>query len=309
MGGWARAVLVVGIFATVLAIDRDAHPCGAGAYAVEIVLPPEGNSVMPLDAALVAAVYESGSAPPIVLRSLDGEDVPIEVELQTDVHGSTALLVARPSIELDPSTAYVWEVDGSERPFRTGSALDDGLPTFEELSVVASQDHVVSGQCGEELAAVDHVAQVLGVSEPVATVAKRLWDGEWAGLEIAAGDELLLRNDTSQAELCFEVSIVDHAGHVVPVGEHCVPMADGEPEPPAQGEEGSTGGEEGSTGGAEGSTGGDDALAEDSLGDRGCACTAAQRRPGAWFVLFGFVVVLASPGLVSRCAPSYMRRP
>jgi hypothetical protein len=276
---WARGVAIAGVAASAaLVVDRDARACGADAYEVTIVIPAEGDPPMPQDGALVAGLSTlDGFDPVVVLRAADGTEIPIEVELQIDDNESDGLLIARALVPLDANTSYVWELDGWQRPFHTTAALDDGPPTFGALEVLGIAEHEVPGHCGDVDQAVDHDVRVAGTSEPVATFAKRMFDGRWTGLVIEASDQLLLRNETSQGEVCFEVSIVDHGGHVVSVGEDCVPVADRAAD---------------ATDDGDGSTAQDEpALDGETLDARGCACASARGNGDAAFAFAGFVLL------------------
>jgi MYXO-CTERM domain-containing protein len=276
---WARGAVVAGVAAlAALVVDRDARACGAEVYEATIVIPAEGDPAMPRDGVLVAGLHALyGVEPSVVLRTIDGTEIPIDVELQIDDQGSDGLVIARPMVELDASASYVWDVDGWQRPFHTTTALDAGPPTFEGLEILAIAEHEVPGHCGERDHAIDHDVRVAGTSEPIATFAKRLFDGRWNGLEIEAGDQILLRNQSPQGEMCFEISIVDQAGHLVAVGEDCVPVAHGEPDPADEGD--------GSTSQA------DQALDDEALDARGCTCGSERGSDAATLAMSGLLLV------------------
>lgn len=279
MNQWARGAAIAGTsVVAALVVDRDARACGAEVYEATIVIPAEGDPAMPRDGVLVAGLHAlDGFEPVVVLRTTDGTEIPVEVELEIDDHGSDGLVIARPMVELDASTSYVWDVDGWQRPFHTTAALDEGPPTSEGLELLGIAEHEVPGHCGERDHAIDHDVRVAGTSEPVATFAKRMFDGRWVGLEIEAGEQILLRNQSPQGEVCFEVSIVDQGGHVVAVGVDCVPAADPEPDAADEGD--------GSTGQTE------PALDDEMLDARGCTCTSARGGGEPTFAMSGLLLV------------------
>lgn len=197
VGGVALAVFLS-------AASRDAHACGATPVEIQALLPLDGATNVPLNAALVsssnltAAVFELqevlGESSDVDQRAIaepaadagvnpasdagPAGAVALSVDCDALGQGGGAVCLARPNEPLKPNTRYAWRTtvavpdgyvpdyfEGLSREFTTGSALDDQPIAADAVRLVVTDVHQEDlNPCG-----ISHwmeVAYSLRASEP-----------------------------------------------------------------------------------------------------------------------------------------------
>jgi hypothetical protein len=306
--GCSIAVLI-GLF--VLGEPRLADACPPLSWEASILIPPEGAEPMPIDGALLAVITAPNDnwEQSVSLTDADGVEVPVVVVLELTGSNEQTLLRAQPRAPLAPQTEYTWSIgpDGqAQRTFVTGDEADLVAPTPGEPVATLVESGIGDG-CSPEAPWTDYDIEVPELSEAVATLAivpapMPTEERPHGRIEGANGAVVRVRL-YSDVELCWDVQVEDHGGHVVPAGTVCLggPAEEssssgdgGSSSGGAETADGTTTGEvpattgdsEASTTVAAGSSDSAPAVDDDApAGGGGCGCAASPRSPGGGFLL------------------------
>jgi MYXO-CTERM domain-containing protein len=294
-----RFLLAVSLVSLVSLVMTQAAPeaaaCQPLQFSVEYWLPID-EDVVPLDASMLAYVVSPASLieDKVSLRTFDGESIPVEVVIERIASNEGALVRGWPVEPLEPHSTYIWSIDGWERAFVTGDAVDDQPPSYDGVVVTKGGIKSAIGCFGFMYQWREYSIEVTGLDEPVALYA-RYAPTEGKPWDFALAYDAPLRTMTPLEPVedqCYELFLEDHGGNVVSIGETCLGLvASGDDE-----EEGSDS-DDGGVADDDGETeDGDTSGAGFDESEKACACRA-DRSPGSGALM---LMLLAGLGLRRR---------
>lgn len=241
-GMFVGRLLSVAFVAGCAAYAPNANACETISPEVHFHLPLE-DQPMPRNAVALAALLAPGGPEVSLVRTEDGMEVAIVVDIEISRSNENGFVLAQPLRPLDAATEYRWTIDTESRTFTTGDDIDDLPPTPGELTVTLLGEVVRKGCFGSEHLYNEYSLEALTPSEPVALMSFYGEPSAFGQVEIGAPNAVITAQ-LSELEGCRSVEAVDFAGHRVALEEVCFPALPG----PGGSSSSSTGGPASTTG-------------------------------------------------------------